>query len=86
MTNPLMRYLLLILLLVFGCSDSYEAIDENTRLNKKTGEVEILQSTGDWVSKSLILKDQAKPRVWCYECNRYVLASSTGHKTEPTDN
>ena len=27
-----------------------------------------------------------EPTVWCYECNRYVLESSTGHKTEPIDN
>ena len=25
----------------------------------------------------------AEPTVWCYECQRYVLESSKGHKTEP---
>ena len=28
----------------------------------------------------------AEPTVWCYECQRYVLESSKGHKTEPLDN
>ena len=27
----------------------------------------------------------AEPTVWCYECNRYVLESSKGHKTEPLE-
>ena len=25
----------------------------------------------------------AQPTVWCYECQKYVLESSKGHKTEP---
>ena len=25
----------------------------------------------------------AEPTVWCYECNRYVLESSSGHQLEP---
>ncbi len=27
-----------------------------------------------------------EPTVWCYECNRYVLESSSGHQLEPIEN
>ena len=27
--------------------------------------------------------ENSEPTVWCYECNKYVLASSNGHQTEP---
>ena len=26
-----------------------------------------------------------EPTVWCYECNRYVLESSSGHQLEPLE-
>jgi FKBP-type peptidyl-prolyl cis-trans isomerase len=52
------KHLTILLLLPFlflGC-EKYEAIDESTRFNKSTGEVEILLDNGEWVVKSEQLK------------------------------
>tara|TARA_B100000029_G_scaffold172246_1_gene168644 strand:+ start:423 stop:638 length:216 start_codon:yes stop_codon:yes gene_type:complete len=46
-----MTKLFLILLLALGCSDNYELIDEKTRFNKKSGEIEVLEESGEWINK-----------------------------------
>ncbi len=50
--------LLLILLLIFGCSDNYDMIDDKTRFNKRNGEIELLQESGQWIQKKEIIKQQ----------------------------
>ena len=52
-----MHYLLIILLLT-SCSDNYDLIDEKTRFNKKSGEIEILQESGRWIDKKKIIDEQ----------------------------
>ena len=53
-----MANLLFILLLVFGCADNYELIDEKTRFNKKSGEIEVLEESGKWINKEKSIKEQ----------------------------
>tara|TARA_B100000959_G_C14477793_1_gene417874 strand:- start:194 stop:397 length:204 start_codon:yes stop_codon:yes gene_type:complete len=40
--------------MLLGCSDNYELIDSVTRFNKQSGELEILQESGEWIEKKSI--------------------------------
>ena len=53
-----MTSLLLIFLLIFGCADNYELIDEKTRFNKKSGEIEVLEESGKWNNKKKFIEEQ----------------------------
>ena len=55
-----MRNLIILssLIFLFSCGDKYEMIDEKSRFNKSSGEVELLQENGEWISNVQILKDK----------------------------
>ena len=57
-TNIIKRTILFILLFIFSCGSKYEMIDGKSRFNKRSGEVEILQDDGRWISKSKELKEK----------------------------
>lgn len=40
--------------------DKYEFIDKNTRFNKRTGEVEILQNDGKWKTRLYIIREKER--------------------------
>ena len=54
--------ILIISIFIFSCGGKYEIIDDVTRFNVSTGEIEILQENGQWIKKSTILKEKEREK------------------------